>query len=437
MSVSEGSGVRDPSESSTVLFLGQTGVEKRLVAQRLREEIARRAQAVGVDPNTLWATLDFEDFLTQGLTVREFVQRYTFQRQDAWDRACARVVQAASESKARDIGLFLHGYYWYDGELFTNINLNALSRLNPTVVVTLIDDVYDVHSRIMAREEEFTTGASQLLVPQLLTWRWAEIGLGDFVARNVRDKSIPHLVLAVKHSASTLRQLLLERERLPVYASFPISRVRREPEQEDVSREQQEELRAEINEFRRRLRDAGFTVLDPLTIDELRFGAAGQLTPRWPVDDLGPMVPPEQEPYHERTQRQLTEPYVWQPLASEVNVQVSRRDFRMVDAAQAVATFRPAALTGIHSGGTREELRYAKFRGRSLAVVHDPRQDGGREYLDEGGPFGGQVQPAVFDSIDGLIEHLGRLQEARSRAFRQLNEPQAWTDRAQALEGPT
>jgi hypothetical protein len=419
---------RSPDEQACVLFLGQTGLGKKVLAKALLAEISQRAAGAGVKPGEIWEHFDLEqDFLDPGRPIRDFLQDLPFERQGAWDTAANELISRVKASDARHVGVFLHGYYWFRGEFFTHIDVNALRGLQPTLIVTLIDDAYDVHTRIMQREAEFETGADELVLPQLLTWRWAEISIGDLLARSVRgDRRVRHLVFAVKHSANTLRQLILERQRLPVYASFPITRVRRP--RTGITKSNRESLQSEVNAFRKRLRGEGFTVLDPLTIDEYRLTDGGELLERWDIADLDPMVPPETD-LHQETLRQVGDEHTRRPLMSEVKVQITRRDFRMIDGAAVVATYRPAAFDGIPSAGTTAEIRYGERTKRGTVMVHVADTDGGAFGAGDS-PFGEDVKPIVVPDLDRLIEHLRQRQEDRSALFAAEKEPQAWTDLA-------
>jgi hypothetical protein len=358
--------------SGAILVFGQTGIKKKAVAAAFETEIGKVADQSGLAVADLWEAFELEDELET--EVREFVRLHPERRQEQWERMAQTLAMQVNASKARRKAVFLHGFYWYRGELFNHVVLSTLAAVRPSLVVTLIDDVFDVHSRLMSREAEFKTGADKITIPELVTWRWAEIGLADLVARNLTSTPAPHFVFPVKHSAQTLRKLLLDPSPLRVYASFPISRVRRPGRLPDT---QQAEMREEINAFRRDLRDRGFTVLDPLTIDEYRFDPETHtLLDRWPVEDLEPMVPAEVD-LNEATLDQLKDPSVAAALSLGVEAQVEPRDFRMVAMANAVACYRPAAYDGQHSHGTLEELRYASEIGRSIVVVHDPDRDGG------------------------------------------------------------
>jgi adenylate kinase len=403
----------DPN--SCVLFLGQTGVCKRAVAAALDEEVHYTSASAGLS-EPRWEAFHFEDFLVGGTTIREFVQAPAKQRQHDWQEAAQALAKEFFASDIPHRGVFLHGTYWYRGELFNHIRISDLAHLQPTCVVTLIDDVYDIHSRVIGREQEFDWGASELTLPQLVTWRWAEIGLGDLLARNVADHELPHFVIAVKHPARTLRQLLLERQRLPVYASFPITKVRKPAD--GLTETDQKALKEQIGDFRQKLRDARYTVLDPLTIDEYRVDGQ-DLLPRWSIDDLSPMVPGEE--LTEETIKQVTSN--WPTMSRDIGVQVARRDFRMIDAADAVACYRPQAYDGKHSGGTLEELRYGQQEGKVVVVAHDDVADGG-EYGDGGGPFSGVATPAIYDSLDGLLAHLANVQSERDQRWHK--KPQEW-----------
>jgi hypothetical protein len=432
---------RDTSEKACILFFGQTGIGKcdahdpsrRTVASALAAECAAAARLTGDDPGDLWQAFDFEDYLMPGKSVREFIPEHRPRRQIAWDRACRRLAADVESSSAAVVGVFLHGYYWNRGELFNHVNLAELSRLKPTLTVTLVDDAYDIHSRIQRHEDEFTIGSSSLRLSQVLNWRWTEIGLADLVARNVRsDRPIEHFLVNAKHPPEMLYRLLFDRARLPVYASFPITKVRFESEQ-GISLEQRDELRDEINQFRRKLRERNFVVFDPVTIDELRFDTQGELLSRWAIEDYEPMVPRETD-LHDRTMTEILDPILQQTLLEEIKLQIVPRDLRMIDGAAAVVTYRPCAFDQQHSHGTAEELRYGQSNQKRIVVVHDPKFDGA--YFGTDGPFDHPVRPAVYDRLDAALHDLDEYQARREEVVDAGREPRIWTDEAGVLFSP-
>lgn len=418
---------RDPREQMCVLFLGQPGIG--------REQVMAALDQTSVSVPGLWKAFDFEhEFLYPSGTVRPFLSDRPHRRRQAWANAFRELVDAVDSCDAQHVGVFLHGYFWFAGDLFHSLNLQDIRAIDPTVVVTLVDDVFDVHSRINAREDRYDTGASELLIPQIMTWRSAELDLADLIASDVRvGRQLPHFAFAVKHSGETLWQLLLDRRRLTIYTSFPITRAI-EP-REDVTESRCQSLRAEINFYRATLReDPRFTVLDPLTIDEHRYRSDGTRRWRWPLDELPPMVPAETgakegEWYHARTEEQLETPDIRTALVNEIKVQIQRRDFRMIDAADVVAAYRPSAFTSVPSAGTSAELRYGMDTNKHLYVVHDPTEDGGK-YIRAESPFGDDVRPLVVPTSEELCRQLGELYDQRHAAFDLGEEPAAWTDRA-------
>lgn len=436
---------RDPKRHATVLFFGQTGTEKFSQAEDPRErstvdrallgQVASVTGPEGVSPDDRWRAFSFEPYLMPGTTLDVFLRSDRGERSMLWREACHRLAEEINnEGETDTIGVFLHGYYWHEGELFQHIDLSALRSLKPTLVVTLIDDVFDVHTRILNREKAHGRDASKISLPQLLTWRSVEISIGDIIAQNLfEDRVLPHIVLSVKHSALTLYRLLFERSSTPVYASFPISRAR-EP-RAGISPQDRRTFVNEVDNFRHALIDAGYPLLDPLTIDEIRFPLGADDYPRWELDNdpsssYAPMVPAEPE-LHKRTLKEIGDPAIRAVFTTETMEQVTPRDLRMIDASWAVAAYRPQAFDGTHSGGTFEELRYACDHGRAALAINLAEQDGEyRNYPVGSGILSGKKDPIVHASLEGGLQYLAGVQRARSKEFGPGKEPEIWTEDA-------
>ncbi len=137
-------------------------------------------------------------------------------------------------------------------------------RFKPNVVVTLVDDVYDM----WWRTEERASGEAwrgRPTLEQLLTARRVEQAVGTQIA-HLTEPPVPHYLLSVHHSCETLFRLVY-RKPLIVYLSFPISRPRELEQGGDQTGIE------EINEFlvavyARQAPDNDLVFLNPLTIDE-------------------------------------------------------------------------------------------------------------------------------------------------------------------------
>jgi len=252
---------------------------------------------------------------------------------------------------------------------------------------------------INARERQSASN-SYFHLPEILAWRSAEISSTANLAQNLYvsansyltperlsllirshpevsglfGQAVPHFIFAIKHPAQTLYQLLFRRDLLLTYASYPITNTRNDLQG-----------RTEIDNYRQRLFDCAFlTILDPLTIDELRFKPPEEysqdslLRPRWQLS-FGPPMAGEVDA--------ISNPFegynVLQPGSFRESVarHIEARDYHMVSQANCVAAYRPfyggplgsgKPPASSPSGGVDKELFYALVESKLIYAVHPP-----------------------------------------------------------------
>lgn len=198
-----------------------------------------------------------------------------------WTKAFDQADQRIRESLASDrpVILTFHGVWFHLGvrEYVSGVDFASLANLQvrPDVVFTLIDDIYDIKSRLskpngifsypVGEPDEYLTGVLRLL--QILDWRNTENVLSSKVAQILNSK---HFVLAVKHPISVFHDLFVGTDKKLVYIAHPISEVRRLLRGDDNERQLAEGIVELIQDLTRRLREQ-FIVFEPTAIDELRF----------------------------------------------------------------------------------------------------------------------------------------------------------------------
>jgi len=285
--------------------------------------------------------------------------------------------------------------------------------LSVSRVVVLIDDIYDMYSRLSGAGEIFNeeqqarnysdfyqklsgvslssaeTGTPYLLrlevrrrsLEALASWRRAELVHAEALAQALGG--IPLTVLAVKHRLSALQAIVESPRRKVVYVSHKISDARR------YNRKNPGEwplLVQEINELSPAFMNGDVVLAHPTAIDELRTrsgpGAIG-LTDRWPlqepsVDDLIYTLPSSAEdpPGYESlfdglrfegegSSEEATA--VFRGLELGIFQDIAFRDHLLVAASEGIVLYRPLALDGEDSGGARAEVRHWQDRW-----IHEP-----------------------------------------------------------------
>ena len=372
------------------LLAGISGVNKDIVVANLLARLRDHGEvSAPAGPDTLASdpaellTASIEDTLAaQGNELAGVLAAFRPAYQlAAWKRAGQAIAEQVEATDPRHSLISAHLTYYTSGRLFSLIDLPTIQRWRPDCIITLVDDMLDIHSALAQRDAQQHTNF-RLRLREILGWRSAEIAMADLLARNLYpERTVPHYVVSVKHPAEMLYRLIFARRRYPlVYSSFPITAIRYDAE-----------LRAVVDDVRAELHRR-FIVFDPLTLDEgtpqvfekARAACADAVTEiaitveeaRWPMATSGALAEGRTDPYPMTLDpREALE--VWDDMEN----QVRHRDLTMVEQAQCVAAYR-VTMGGRLSTGMYSELMYASHTAepaRPVLMYADP-SDGGLDH---------------------------------------------------------
>lgn len=323
---------------------------------------------------------------------------------ELWLKALRRAFAAAEDEigRGRDVIITSHLCYFHHKyrDFVAVAQLDAFKRLakrRVEKVITLIDDVFDTYARLTGPGQTFNP-PRDLETPYIdglrtLSWRASELMLSSGLATMLGAR---HFVFATKHPVSALHKLLYS-ARPCLYISHPITEVRRLRAHKKFV-----EADALVGGISETVEDLAtdFVVLEPTTIDELRFvdfvrnraPISGKLTDRWPFHVEGretcwskPDTPRTR--YHfpvgwdadDRGEVDGSRPAVREFIES-IERQISARDHWLVEQSDFLVCLRPI-FEGHASGGVRNELEHIKtlraFRSKKpdRAFVVSPRGD--------------------------------------------------------------
>jgi hypothetical protein len=404
-----------------VLFAGHAGLCKETVLENLKKEIIR--VQYGATPGTkeyrnLESQVDIsspEDGIKKILGTESlvpFLEAESDQnRKRLWLEAMKETVERINKSNPETSLLHVHLALQRKSRFFSPSAwaeaIELIRQFKPELVITLIDDVYDVQTRIK-------TG-SYLKLRELITWRAVEVLLADILARELYPESVksarfPYehsFVFAIKHPPQTLYKLLFQPETPKIYACIPISRTR------DNSGK-----RGEIDAAIFQLEEH-FTVFNPLTIDEkpleslvnrrqngtssVEFAADD----RWPVGQCCVGEKAVEYPITLDVTEIADITGVSQVGAkSDVQRNIEVRDYRLVEQAHCILCYRPRYGDTDVSKGMRQEVTYAansRSVPASTVYVHNPEVDGA---MDD--PLGPEFSVNSVD-LEGAIDRIWEL----------------------------
>ena len=373
------------------LLAGISGVNKDIVVANLMARLRAHGEvnaspdpaADASNPRELVAASIEDTLAAQGNELAGVLAAFRPAYQlAAWQRAGVEIAERLEAADPRHSLIAAHLTYYTSGRQFSLIDLPTIRRWRPDCIITLVDDMLDIHSALARRDAERHTNF-RLRLREILAWRAAEIAMADLLARNLYpERAVPHYVVSVKHPAEMLYRLIFRRREYPlVYASFPITAVRYDAE-----------TRAGIDHIRSELHRR-FIVFDPLTLDEgtpqvfdkARAACADGVAEitifadeaRWPLDTAGALTEGRrQDPYPMSLDPQEALE-VWDDMEN----QVRHRDLTMVEQAQCVAAYR-ITMGGRLSTGMYSELMYASHTAepaRPVLMYADPA-DGGLDH---------------------------------------------------------
>jgi hypothetical protein len=313
-----------------------------------------------------------------------------------WSRAYEECLKEAREHIAQgsDVFFTFHAswYHLRNREYISAVDFRRLSQkdAHADLVVTLIDDIYDVRSRLSTSDgllESTLVDDSELMdvvlkLTLILDWRAFEITLSERVASTIQ--ATKHVVFAVKHPLRTLNALLYEDLR-HIYLSHHISSLRHmlaSTSQDETTTARQ--LISSIQYVARELRNHA-VVFEPTTIDELRFVHAldreGKalvlpiLSERWPppgdaeelvFSPLTDQLPTFSDEWATKAvgTSEITDSIMpevsradamLQPLLEKITKQINARDHFLVEHCDALVVYRPYLL-GHEATGVTEEI---------------------------------------------------------------------------------
>jgi hypothetical protein len=321
--------------------------------------------------NTVW-----KKFLREPYKIQE---KY-------WDDALLKVDDQISELNKKEsnpvIFLNFHACYFHRKtlEYFSLVNLPALSKHKPDIIITLIDDIYEMHHRMRLEPgdvfyAEVTKSSSDVILDymRVLDWRSKEIMTSRFIAKNLGR--IPCYVFAIKHNFDIFYNLIYGKHPT-AYLSHPISEVRRlEASSESNKRNKADRLKHEILTISDEL-CSHFAIFLPTTIDEFRIKMekvgsekffCSTLLPRWDADQY-------KEPHNllyqtsgfedrnelwvgGNTITNETTHQLLKTLSATISAQVTTRDYMLVEQSKYLILYRPL-FNGNQSGGVEKERSY-------------------------------------------------------------------------------
>ena len=274
-------------------------------------------------------------------------------------------------------------FRWRHG-LFSAFDFDQLQKLEPDMLICLVDNIEVVHHRL---HREHTVDAT---LKDLMVWREEEIMATELMAQALGCPGRFFVVSRGRHveTTETMFRLLCRPPMRKVYPSFPMTHVEHLPQVKD-----------EIDAFRAEIA-THFVTFDPGDVDEkllLDRAIAAAKDGRDFIDaDAGPSPDGRAQPRIRVSVKQVLD------IAGDIDGQIYMRDFKLIDQADMIVSYVPeipgptGPIPGLSSGVERE-LHHAFEHGKEVYVVWKPRRTPS--------PFITETATKVFACTEDALAH--------------------------------
>lgn len=402
-----------------VIFTGQSGIDKHRVVENLVDHLrvtcGYRGDSSDQEASNFLSSYSFESFIAPHyFGITEWLQMPNENMQnEEWKEGFTDLLDTIKRDSAKNIFLSMHSVFFRYSKFFSPINWDQIREFNPDLFITFIDDVQDIWWRLMKRHDIFPPSPTYRL-RELLAWRSVETMVTEIISQRLNpQKPIPHYVVAVKHPVLMLQRLLMEPRSLRIYAAYPISDIRNDKIMKEV-------INAHRNNLHKR-----FIVFDPISIDEYILESLNQAQKqdddlkkhivfkkedRWSVRSKACDLPLlsdklEHPEYIEIDREQINE------VSDEMKDHIEWRDYRLINQAHCIATYRPN-YNKKTSRGVSSEIMYALFSGLQI-FNYWPPEDG--NYV----PFG--RRGVYIGDYSEFIDELEKHQISKQERFHDLS----------------
>lgn len=271
-------------------------------------------------------------------------------------------------------------FRWRHG-LFAAFDFDLMRRLEPNMLICLVDNIEMVHHRLHAEHDIDAT------LKDCMVWREEEILATELLAQAL---GIPNsfYILSRGRQADTVEtcwRLITRPTMRKVYPSFPMSHVVDMPE-----------VLEEIDHFRAELAKH-FIAFDPGDVDEKLLLERAIEASRNAQDWIEVMPHSfggraDVEPIRASVREVLD-------IAGDIDGQIYMRDFKLIDQSDMICSLVPELPGGVPglSSGVERELQHAWEHTKEVYVVWKPKK--------HPSPFITETATKIFSSVDDALSY--------------------------------
>lgn len=271
-------------------------------------------------------------------------------------------------------------FRWRHG-LFPAFDFDLMRKLQPNMLICLVDNIEMVHHRLHAEHEIDAT------LKDCMVWREEEILATELLAQALECQNAFYILSRGRQGETleTCWRLITRSDMRKVYPSFPMSHVVDMPD-----------ILEEIDHFRAELA-RHFIAFDPGDVDEKllleRAIAATKEGRDW--------IEVQPHSFGGRADVHPIRVSVREVLdiAGDIDGQIYMRDFKLIDQADMICSYIPELPGGIPglSSGVERELQHAWEHTKEVYVVWKPRKSPS--------PFITETATKIFKSVDEALSY--------------------------------
>ncbi len=413
-----------------ILILGPTGTKK----DELLPKIARDLKTTSGQQAH---TLHFEDYLAEAPLYPKTFQKFLRQGHKVqaiiWDQGWNLLAKELAKISSDELILLsMHGAYVRADQGTRSVaNLSRICEgFEPTLIITVFDDVYQMWNRTEASARGDNTRIRPTL-QELISARRAEIMIGDMLAVQRPMNECRHVIIALNHPIRFFSELIMSNAEI-CYLSFPISAFRKDGEAAQALFTIIRDLHAKAVATFNKSGSSRRIFISPLTIDEFPLSFTYKawrdgnpekaadpedetlvefdvLAHRFPVEDIWP---------GEELANSVMTDCVHIPsdqlrlATSLMETDVGWRDFKLVSQADALAVSCPKPSNRqMITRGVKNEILAALAMGGTPVYIWEPPEfdpqhvvDG--EFFSDPGSMGSGVWQTVAQRCESMEQML-------------------------------
>lgn len=274
------------------------------------------------------------------------------------------------------VAISTHVSFRWKKHLLQAFNFYYVNRIDPDIYINVVDNAHSIYARLNSDE----AWRNRLTIKDILVWRDEEF----FITKMLADyRRKPCYLFPRREDPLMLERILFDvekaskegRRRLKkAYLSYPITHVKGD-----------EKFFAEKEEIKKKLKDAGLVIFDPISIEDSI------------LIDLALQAKNAGSEYVEIAEDGLQAKVSVNDLLAaieDIRDQIVVRDYQLINQSDMIIVFYPVRVL---SPGVLSEIKYGYTHNKDVFAI----------FPHEGAsPFFEYYTTRVFKDVDSLIDHL-------------------------------